>query len=248
MHGKQLFFFNSMQVKVLKQKTEAIDLNKQLFIFHSDQFSSLIPEEVITSQPPIQENSSAFIYPSGLENLLHIHEVLVQQKLCSYHTFHVKTIDGDKIFRAVKNNDCCTSNCCEDDIKIMNTQNQEVIHLNQQWNGCCCCKKPEMLVTIPHIGYVGKVVLKGFCFDENFDVETSAGDVMFKIKRFRWFSFKFQVLTLDGVEIGQIKRKFPCCGRYYYIISFPIDLDIRYKALLLGAGFLTVSLSYFLCF
>lgn len=63
---------------------------------------------------------------------------------------------------------------------------------------------------------------------------------------------KFSVLTKDGTEVGRIVKNWSGLLREtftdadHFGISFPMDLDVNVKAVLIGALFLIVSLKVFL--
>lgn len=56
-----------------------------------------------------------------------------------------------------------------------------------------------------------------------------------------------QILLLDGTQIGKISKKWAGLARelftdgHYYGITFPLELDVRLKAVLLGACIMIVS-------
>lgn len=178
--------------------------------------------------------------PSGLDYLQQVSKITIHRQFFTPHIFDIETFHGDQSFTAIKSSNLCTENCCEVDFKVMYRRNEDIIYLKQTWNGCCF-SKPEMLVTIRDYGFVGTITTKSTCFDDAYDIENSNGDVMFRVKILGCFSVNYKILTVDGLEIGQIIRTYPCCERHSYVISFPVDLEIQYKALLLGACFLIVS-------
>lgn len=57
-----------------------------------------------------------------------------------------------------------------------------------------------------------------------------------------------QILTLDGDEVGKISKQWSGLVREmftdadFFGITFPMDLDVRMKAVMLGACFLIVSI------
>lgn len=63
--------------------------------------------------------------------------------------------------------------------------------------------------------------------------------------------FSFQVLSKDGqIEVGQIRKKWTGFGAESFTdadlfgVSFPMDLDVRMKAVMLGAVFLIVIIGF----
>lgn len=61
------------------------------------------------------------------------------------------------------------------------------------------------------------------------------------------FKWKLQILSLEGTQVGQISKQWSGLTREffttadYFGISFPVDLDVRMKAVMLGAVMLIVS-------
>lgn len=57
----------------------------------------------------------------------------------------------------------------------------------------------------------------------------------------------FQIVTMNGDEVGKISKQWSGLAREmftdadFFGISFPMDLDVRMKAVMLGACFLIVS-------
>ena len=61
----------------------------------------------------------------------------------------------------------------------------------------------------------------------------------------RWcYDIDFQVATVDGTEVGRVSKQWSGLAREYFTdadnfgIKFPMDLDVRVKAVVLGACFL----------
>lgn len=58
----------------------------------------------------------------------------------------------------------------------------------------------------------------------------------------------FKLLTVDGKQVGKISKNWSGMARElftdadFFGISFPMDLDVRMKAVMLGACFLIVSI------
>uniref|UniRef100_A0A8C4Z6P1 Phospholipid scramblase n=1 Tax=Gadus morhua TaxID=8049 RepID=A0A8C4Z6P1_GADMO len=195
-----------------------------------------------------------------------IDQVLIHQKielleaLFSFETnnqYEIKNSLGQKIYKAKEKNDCCTRNCCGSlrsfDMKIKDNNDREVIRLIRPFRcvscWCPCCLQ-ELEVQAPPgttIGYVNQdwhpclprfsisnankekvMALEGPCFACN-----CCGDVNFELK------------SKDGKEpIGRISKQWSGLLKEVFTdtdnfgIQFPMDLDVKMKAVLMGACFL----------
>ncbi|XP_061565638.1 phospholipid scramblase 1-like [Cololabis saira] len=204
--------------------------------------------------------------PPGLEYLTQIDQILIHQKLelleaiTGFETnnkYEIKNSLGQNIYMANEKNDCCTRNCCGAlrcfDMKIKDNMDREVIHLIRPYRCmfCCCpCCLQEMEVQAPPgttIGYIKQdwhlylprfsilgpnretlMKLEGPCFTCN-----CCGDVSFELK------------GKDGDEtIGRISKQWSGLMKEVFTdtdnfgIQFPLDLDVKMKAVLMGACFL----------
>lgn len=80
-------------------------------------------------------------------------------------------------------------------------------------------------------------------------------DIRVFIKTIKTFTFQFQVYSKDGeTKVGKITKQWSGLAREaftdsdYFGITFPMDLDVKIKAVLLGACFLIVSINLSLRF
>ncbi|XP_034425028.1 phospholipid scramblase 2-like [Hippoglossus hippoglossus] len=204
--------------------------------------------------------------PPGLEYLAQIDQILIHQKVELLEAFigfetnnqyEIKNSLGQKIYKAKEKNDCCTRNCCGSlrsfDMKIKDNLDREVIRLIRPFRcvscWCPCCLQ-EMEVQAPPgttIGYVKQVwhpflprfsihgadketlmSLEGPCFACN-----CCGDVNFKLKG------KGGDKTIGRISkqwSGLLKEVFTDTDNFG--IQFPLDLDVKMKAVLMGACFL----------
>ncbi|KAH9369398.1 hypothetical protein HPB48_007176 [Haemaphysalis longicornis] len=113
---------------------------------------------------------------------------------------------------------------------------------------------PQRLeVSSPPYSPIGYVVQEWSILTPKFRVENADGECVFKIEGpFCTWSIcgdvEFKVLTKDGsVEVGRISKQWSGLLKETFTdtdnfgISFPMDLDVKMKAVLLGALFLIVS-------
>lgn len=57
-----------------------------------------------------------------------------------------------------------------------------------------------------------------------------------------------QIVSLDGTEVGRISKDWSGLDVDYFGLSFPMNLDVRIKAILLGASMLIVIKFYLIKF
>ncbi|XP_066254965.1 phospholipid scramblase 2 isoform X1 [Euwallacea similis] len=204
--------------------------------------------------------------PPGLEYLTMIDQLLVHQKVEilealtgfeSKNKFTVKNSLGQKVYYAVEDSDCLTRNCCGPlrpfDMKILDNFKNEVIHLNRPLacDSCCfpCCLQ-SMEVSSPPGTPVGTVEQEWSIFCPSFAVKNASGDIVLRIEGpFCTMSIcgdvEFKIMSSDGnVQVGKISKQWSGLIREmftdtdYFGITFPMDLDVRMKAVMLGACFL----------
>ncbi|XP_020637509.3 phospholipid scramblase 2 [Pogona vitticeps] len=204
--------------------------------------------------------------PPGLEYLTQIDQILIHQQLelleiiTGFETcnkYEIKNAMGQKVYFAAEENDCCTRNCCGPSrpftMKIMDNLGQEVIELTRplRCSSCCCpCCLQELEVHAPPgtpVGYikqlwdpclpkftiqneakedilkiVGPCIVCSCCEDINFEVKsTDEKNTVGRISK-QWTGFVKEAFT-DADNFG---------------IQFPLDLDVKMKAVMLGACFL----------
>ncbi|XP_015784201.1 phospholipid scramblase 1-like [Tetranychus urticae] len=209
--------------------------------------------------------------PPGLEYLTQIDQILVHQKVEILETligcetknkYHIKNSMGQKIFNAIEDTTFCTRCCCGPmrpfNMKITDNEEREVINLYRplRCQGRCfpCCLQ-SMQVTASGVvcGYIEQT---WSLIGPKFKVCDSSGETVLRIEGpFCTFSFcgdvEFKVLSRDGdTQVGRITKQWSGLARELFTdadhfgISFPMDLDVNIKAVLLGACFL-IDFMYF---
>lgn len=204
--------------------------------------------------------------PPGLEYLTMIDQLLVHQQVElleafigfeSANKYEVKNSLGQKVYFAAEDNDCLTRNCCGPmrpfEMKILNNFGNEVLHLYRplRCDSCwfpCCLQKME--VSSPPGTIIGYVTQEWSILIPKFRIENAAGDTVLCIEGpFCTFNIcgdvEFKVLSHDGsTEVGKISKQWTGFVKETFTdtdnfgISFPMDLDVKIKAVLLGACFL----------
>ncbi|GFG29964.1 hypothetical protein Cfor_11749 [Coptotermes formosanus] len=202
--------------------------------------------------------------PPGLEYLTLIDQLLVHQKVELLEAFTgfetqnkytIKNSTGQKVYYAVEDSDCLTRNCCGPlrpfDMKILDNFKNEVIHLNRPlacdscWFPCCL-----QAMSSPPGTVIGSIEQKWSILTPHFNIKNAAGDVVLKIEGpICTFSIcgdvEFKVLSKDGgTQVGKISKQWAGLLREaftdadYFGITFPMDLDVKMKAVMIGACFL----------
>ncbi|KAH8235161.1 hypothetical protein KR032_009382 [Drosophila birchii] len=203
--------------------------------------------------------------PRGLEYLTTIDQLLVKQKVelleafTGFETnnkFSIKNALGQKVYYAVEDNDCCTRNCCGPsrpfDMRVFDNFQQEVIHMHRPLacSSClfpCCLQSIE--VSAPPGNVIGTIEQEWSICSPSFRILNHIGDTVLRIQGpFCTFSLcgdvEFDVVSLTGEKVGKISKQWSGLAREiftdadFFGISFPLDLDVRMKAVLLGATFL----------
>ncbi|XP_025769400.1 phospholipid scramblase 1-like [Puma concolor] len=174
--------------------------------------------------------------PPGLEYLSQIDQILVHQQIelleviTGFETnnkYEIKNSFGQKIYFAVEDTDCCTRNCCGASrpftMRIIDNMGQEVITLERplRCDSCCCpCCLQERREDVLKI--IGPCVVCSCCADVDFEIKSLDEEtIVGKISK-QWTGFVREAFT-DADNFG---------------IQFPLDLDVKMKAVMLGACFL----------
>jgi len=210
--------------------------------------------------------------PAGLEYLTQIDQLLVHQKVelleivTSFDTenkYHIKNTLGQPIYSAQEESDCCSRLFCGPirpfDMKIVDNFGKEVIHLNRPL-ACGMCCFPHCLqrieVSAPPGTVIGTVEQEWSIWRPKFAIKDVSGQTVLQIEGpLCTFSLcgdvEFRVLGSDGMsQIGKISKQWSGLARELFTdtdnfgISFPMDLDVKLKALLLGTCFLIVMICF----
>ncbi|KAF7667073.1 hypothetical protein LDENG_00079400 [Lucifuga dentata] len=162
--------------------------------------------------------------PPGLEYLTQVDQLLIKQKVElvealvgfeSNNKYEIRNSMGQNVFYAVEENDCLSRQCCGPmrsfTIHVLDNFGQEVITVTRPLK-CMSCFFP--------------------CCLQELEVQ-SPPDV------------DFEILTMDEVsKIGKISKQWTGLLREAFTdsdnfgIQFPMDLDVRMKAVMIGACFL----------
>lgn len=221
---------------------------------------------------PLGAPPATYIGPPGLEYLAMVDQLLIKQKVEileaftgfeSANKYKVLNSLGQDVFSAKEDTDCCTRQCCGPsrpfEMNILDNQQQEVLHLVRplRCQSCCfpCCLQ-ELEVHSPPGTIIGTVEQEWSIFYPKFLIKDESGEPILKIEGpfcgCECCSDVDFVLSsvANGEELGKISKQWSGLGKEVFTdadnfgISFPLDLDVKVKATLLGATFL-IDFMYF---
>ncbi|XP_043101411.1 phospholipid scramblase 2 isoform X3 [Puntigrus tetrazona] len=196
-----------------------------------------------------------FGVPPGLEYLTQIDQILIHQKmecletLTGYETnnqYEIKNSIGQEIYHAKEESDCLIRNLFGPahgfKMHIKNNMDQEVIQLHRPMR----CFLQEIEVQAPPgvtIGYVKQewsFLPKFFILGPNYEQLLKIQGPFLPFKCFG--EIDFEVISIIGEQsIGRITKqrsgllKKCISDASNFCIQFPLDMDVKMKAILLGA-------------
>ncbi|XP_075821117.1 phospholipid scramblase 2 [Microtus pennsylvanicus] len=204
--------------------------------------------------------------PPGLEYLIHIDHILIHQQfefveaILGFETankYKIQNQLGQKVYYAVEESNFFTRNCCGDSrsfsMRILDNSGHEVILLNRplRCSSCfcpCCLQKIE--VQAPPGVTIGYVVQTWHPCLPTFTVQNEKNQAVLKIAgpcitcSFGG-NIDFEIMSLDEkIVIGRISKHWSGFLKELltdvdsFGIQFPLDLDVKMKAVMLGACFL----------
>lgn len=204
--------------------------------------------------------------PPGLEYLSMIDQLLVHQQVELLEAFtgfetnnkyEIKNSMGQRVYFAAEDTCCCTRNCCGNnrpfEIQIMDNQGREVIHLSSplRCDTCwfpCCLKKVE--VQAPPGQVIGYIKQAWSICKPKFYLQTAEEDTVLQINGPCFTcnicgDVEFDVTSTDGeTQVGRISKQWTGLVKEMFTdadnfgVAFPMDLDVKMKATMLGAVFL----------
>jgi len=205
--------------------------------------------------------------PPGLQYLAMVDQLVVKQKVELLEAFtgfetankyKVFNSMGQLVYDAKEQTDCCTRQVCGPgrpfDMSITDHQGMEVIHLERplRCQLCCCpCCLQELDVSSSQGGPCGKVEQQWTLIYPKFVIKDATGEPVLRIEgplcpiSCCGSDVEFKVVSVQtGGEVGMITKQWSGFGKEAFTdadnfgISFPLDLDVKVKATLLGALFL----------
>ncbi|XP_029436915.1 phospholipid scramblase 1-like isoform X2 [Rhinatrema bivittatum] len=218
------------------------------------------PTVIVPYMPPITG------VPPGLEYMTQIDQILVHQKVelvevltgCETNNkYEVRNSMGQTIFLAKEDTDCCTRFCWGSlrpfNMQIMDHSGREVIHIYRPLKcGLCCfpCCLQEMEVQSPPGVPIGYIVQNWHICKGKFSIQNAARETILKVVGPCCVcrccaDINFEVMTIDELQIvGRLSKQWSGLAKEMFTkasnfgIQFPVDLDVKMKAVMLGATFL----------
>ncbi|NXR64768.1 PLS1 scramblase, partial [Rhadina sibilatrix] len=204
--------------------------------------------------------------PPGLEYLTQIDKVLIHQQfelleiVTGFETsnkYELKNALGQRVYFAEEDTDCLTRNCCGPGrpftLRIIDNLGHEVITLHRplRCSSCCfpCCLQ-ELEVQAPPGTTVGYVVQNWHACLPKFTIQDEKKMDILKITgpciTCRCCEdINFEVMSVDETcAVGRISKQWTGFVQEMFTdtdnfgISFPMDLDVKMKAVMIGACFL----------
>ncbi|XP_033026632.1 phospholipid scramblase 3 [Lacerta agilis] len=219
------------------------------------------PHAGITPYLPVASN-----IPPGLEYLAQVDQILIHQKVELVEAFigfegnnkyEVRNSLGQHIFHAQEQNDCCTRNCCGSlrrfSMRLDDPAGREVLRMVRPlkcvscWFPCCL---QELEVQCPPGTTIGYVVQTWHPFNPKFSIQNVEKETVLRVLGPCFAcscggDVNFEVKTRDESRgVGRISKQWSGLLKEVFTdtdnfgIQFPMDLDVKIKAVLLGACFL----------
>jgi len=209
----------------------------------------------------------ALAYLSTVDSLVIKQQLEVLEMFSGFETnnkYKITNNMGQLVFFAKEDNDCCTRLMCGPlrpfQMKIFDNARNEVISLDRPLacTGCCCysCSHQSLEVCCPPGNPIGTIEAEFSFMTPKFAIKDASGSTVLKIKGPTCTinmcgTIEFDVLTSDGqTPIGKITKEWAGFGKELFTdsdtfgVQFPMDLDAKVKATLLGAVFLIDFLYY----
>ncbi|KAF9414838.1 hypothetical protein HW555_007371 [Spodoptera exigua] len=176
----------------------------------------------------------------GLAFIYHLDELIVTEERDDLHdiigsngiAYTIFNSVGQKVFLAVLKKNFRNFN-----IKIFNNYGNEVINVEKPFTWWT----KKVLVWAPPGNFVGSVHERSKCFS-SYTVKNREGTKVLKIRSARVGRYVYKIyLVLEGHAIGIVSQQFPSAeilNTKNFGISFPAELNVNDKAVLLGACFL----------
>lgn len=176
--------------------------------------------------------------------------------------YRVLNNQGQQIFFAMEESEVCMRQCCGAnrgfDLHITDNMQQEVIKVHREFMccaGCSWCAGADACaftvdIQAPVGSQVAYIRQEASCIAPKYSVRTPEGDIIFRIEGpvciFPMCGGQEFVVTSEanGQEIGKITKQFAGLVTEMFTnadtfgVTFPVDLDVKLKAALIGAVFL----------
>ncbi|XP_020282786.1 phospholipid scramblase family member 5-like [Pseudomyrmex gracilis] len=229
------------------------------------------------SAPPCNESDGLLppstTYPSGLQCLMNLDYLFLNQNLGSLQSFagwdvdnkyvSVMTAKNETIFYVAEESGVCgrvfLDNYRSCEFIIFDRDHHEVLRMIRpfRFHNCCCPCYLQVLEIYSGNTLLGSVTQEWSLWRPKFFIRDASGTPVMKLLGpiiYFWAGVTFKVKSMDSKHrIGRIQKTLGGISSKdstidlsndKFTISFPHDLDVKIKAILLGACFLMD----FMCF
>lgn len=204
--------------------------------------------------------------PAGLEYLAQIDQLMIKQVVELFEMFtgfetsnkyKVQNTMGQEVYKAVEKSDFCSKQCCGPnrafEILLGDNLNRQVISAKREFT-CTICPcfsscRHTLEVTSPLTNETfGFVKQNFFCCTPSFSIYDANMTEIFQMTgpcvTCGCTDRVFEITDLNGTKCGAITKKWTGFLKESYTdadnfnVTFPLDLDVKLKAVIVGATFL----------
>lgn len=215
---------------------------------------------------PVQAPEPIPGVPVGLEYLSQVDQLMVKQVIEMFEMFtgfetsnkyKVQNSMGQEVYKAVEKSDFCQKQCCGPnrafEILMGDNLNRQVISAKREF-ACTICPcfsscRHKLVVSSPITNEVfGYVKQNFFCCEPSFSIYDVNETEIFRMTgpciQCGCNDRVFKICDLNGTVCGSITKKWSGFLKEAYTdadnfsVTFPIDLDVKLKAVIVGGTFL----------
>ncbi|XP_028832956.1 phospholipid scramblase 1-like isoform X2 [Denticeps clupeoides] len=137
---------------------------------------------------------------------------------------HIQDNFGQEVIRLTRPLRCgsCCCPCCLQELEVQSPPGSPIGYVTQDWHPFLPKFTVQSATKVPALKIVGPFLDCTCCSDVNFEIKSLAEDVVVGRISKQWSGFENEMFT-DADNFG---------------LQFPVDLDVRIKAVILGACFL----------
>ncbi|RWS31685.1 phospholipid scramblase 2-like isoform X2 [Leptotrombidium deliense] len=225
--------------------------NTNAYSHGNNMYSNATPQPMVAPQTYV---------PPGLQYLMSVDQLLIHQKMEmleaisgweTQNRYTVKNTLGQKVYFAGEESDFCGRTCCgpnrEFSMKIVDNNYHDVATIYRPM--ACLCESGPTEVSSPPGNIIG-FITQEINIAPRFKVKNPQMEPVLRIEgplitTSLGGDVNFNILTADGSrEIGKIKKQWGGIAREMFTdadnfsVSFPMDLDVNFKCILMAAVFL----------